>query len=91
MESLFGPIIDVFEITGRGCIVAIENERIAPDVKLHIGDVVVLKSASQAPIKTVVRGLDFGRGTSNFVGVLVGPEVLKSMILAHTELWKEIS
>jgi hypothetical protein len=91
MDTLFGPVMDVFELSGRGCIVAIANERISADVRLHIGDAVVLKSPADRQIKTTVRGLDFGHGKTNFVGVLVGPEISKEMIGAGAELWKSAS
>ena len=78
MLRRFGLITDVFELTGRGCVVLVADRDMEPDVKLLIGDQVVIVTEGRAALRTEVRGIELGhRPGTGLVGVLLGSEVRK--------------
>ncbi len=89
MTTLVGLIDDVFQITGRGCVVTIKLEHFSPDVVLQVGDAVLLRTPDGSEIETVMRGAEMGlRAKAQAVGLLLGPDITKEMVPPGTEIWK---
>lgn len=89
MSTLISKVEDVFQLTGRGCIVApgILHSTDAPT--LRVGDVVILKRPDGSEIQTVIRGMEMGGRvlSRKSTPLLLGEEITKDMIPVGTELW----
>lgn len=88
MATFVSKTEDVFQITGRGCVVVPGIPKSSPDLKIKVGDSVVLKRPDGSEIETTIRGIEMGsRVPSDFIPVLLGSEVTKDMVPVGTELW----
>ena len=88
MTTFISKTEDVFQITGRGCVVAPGIPKSSPDLKIKIGDTVILKRPDGSEIETTIRGIEMvGRVSLAFIPVLLGSEITKDMVPVGTELW----
>lgn len=60
----------------------------SPELRIKIGDPIILKRPDGTEIETVVRGIEMGgRISSPSIPILLGNEITKEMIPVGTELW----
>ena len=87
MATFASKIDDVFQITGRGCVVVPGIPK-SFGLTIRIGDSVVLKRPDGTELETTIRGLEmFSRVPLDFTPVLLGNEISKDMVSLGTELW----
>ncbi len=89
MRTFVFRIDDVFQISGRGCVVTpgIAKSR---DLRLKVGDPLLLKCPDGSELRTVLRGIEIG-GSPNHPGIpiLLGSELTKDQIPVGTEVWSD--
>jgi hypothetical protein len=89
MAERVGPTFSVFEIKGRGCVVALELKTLSPDVVLAPGDAIELRPRSGKTIRTIARDIGPMRGPGgDSLGVLLGKEITADMVPGGAEMWK---
>ena len=88
MVTFISKVEDVFEISGRGCVVVPGVPGDFSHVELKIGDRVVLKRPNGSEIETTLRGFEMGsRHPSCCIPILLGKELNKAMVPLGTDLW----
>jgi hypothetical protein len=88
MVTFISKVEDVFEISGRGCVVVPGVPFAFSDAVLKIGDRITLKRPNGSEIETILRGFEMGsRHSSRCVPILLGKELNKRMVPVGTELW----
>jgi len=88
MTTFISKIEDVFQITGRGCVVVPGIPESRTDLKIKVGDKVVLKRPDGSEVGTTICGIEMGnRSPSRFIPLLLGSEITKDMAPIGTELW----
>ena len=88
MPTFISRVEDVFEISGRGCVVVPGVPVEFSGATLKIGDRVTLKRPNGSEIETTLRGFEMGsRHPSRCIPILLGKELNKQMVPAGTELW----
>jgi hypothetical protein len=85
--SFICRVDDIFEISGRGCVVTPGIPK-GSDVALKVGDALVLRRPDGSLLHTVLRGIEMG-GAPAFPGVplLLGSELTKDQVPIGTEVW----
>jgi translation elongation factor EF-Tu-like GTPase len=78
---------DVFQISGRGCVVTPGIPK-AGDFRLKVGDALLLRRLDGSELRTFLRGIEMG-GSPDYPGIpiLLGAEVTKEQVPAGTEVW----
>jgi hypothetical protein len=88
MVTFISKVEDVFEISGRGCVVVPGVPSTFSGVDLKLGDKIILKRPDGSEIETILRGFEMGsRHPSRCLPVLLGKELSKQMVPLGTELW----
>ena len=88
MVTFISKVENVFEISGRGCVVVPGVPDAFSDAELKIGDRIVLKRPNGSEIETTLRGFEMGsRHPSGCIPILLGKELGKGMVPVGTELW----
>lgn len=88
MATFISRTEDVFELSGRGCVVVPGVPFAFSSANLKAGDRITLKRPDGSEIQTILRGFEIGsRHPSRCIPVLLGKEVSKQMVPIGTELW----
>jgi hypothetical protein len=82
MKGLAGIVLDVFEITGRGCVV-VHGPPGDPGLRLRTGDGVLLKRPDGSEIRTTVRGTSMGNGDPDSLLA----DIRREDVPLGTEIW----
>ena len=93
MSKLF-TIVDSFDISGRGLVVASDQTfRTLGDVDVRIGDVIVLRSSERPDRNTTVHGIEHCDPWSpdRVFAILLPPDVDRSDVPNGTEVWKPVA
>ena len=83
---------DVFEITGRGCVLAPGiSEETPPDIKIRARDPIQLRRPDGSVVRTRIHAVEFldRLDRSWCAPVLLPPEFAKSDVPIGTEIWLE--
>jgi hypothetical protein len=83
---------DVFEITGRGCVLTPGVSEATPgDIKVRADDAIELRRPDGSVLHTRIHALEFldGPGKRSCVPVILPPELTKSDVPIGTEIWLE--
>jgi hypothetical protein len=88
MVTFISKVEDVFEISGRGCVVVPGVPVAFSGAALKIGDRITLKRPNGSEIETILRGFEMGsRHPSRCIPILLGKDVNKQIVPIGTELW----
>jgi hypothetical protein len=88
MVTFISKVEDVFDISGRGCVVVPGVPSAYSGVALKLGDKIILKRPDGSEIETILRGFEMGsRHPSRCLPVLLGKELSKQMVPIGTQLW----
>jgi len=88
MKVFLSKVDDVFQLTGRGCVVVPGIPESWDKKVIKVGDAIILKRPDMPEICTVVQGLEMGaRTTPKITPLLLGDGVSKEMVPIGTELW----
>jgi hypothetical protein len=83
---------DVFEITGRGCVLTPGvSETTPPDIKIRVRDPIQLRRPDGSVVRTHIHGVEIldRRDRSWCAPVSLPPEFTKADIPIGTEIWLE--
>jgi hypothetical protein len=83
---------DVFEIAGRGCVLAPGiSEKTPPDITIRAHDPIQLRRPDGSVVRTHIHAVEIlaGPGRRSCVPVLLPPEFVKTDVPIGTEIWLE--
>jgi len=87
MWTLLSTVDDVFQIRGRGCVIAPGIPR-SVEWRIQIGAAVRLIRPDGSNVETVINGIEMGGPLdSPGIPVLLGAEVSKNQIPLGSQLW----
>jgi hypothetical protein len=91
MGTFVFRIDDVFQISGRGCVVTPGIPKTG-GFQLRVGDPLLLKLPDGSEIRTTLRGIEMG-GAPEFPGrpILLGAELTKDQVPIGTEVWVAVA
>ena len=87
MNTFVCRVDDVFQITGRGCVITPGVPK-SGDFRLKIGDPLLLKRPDGSEVRTTLGGIEMG-GSPAYPGIpiLLGSELTKDQVPIGTEVW----
>jgi hypothetical protein len=82
-------IKDVFAISGRGVVIALDRGTWAPDVTIRKNDAIQLRAPDGKTLDTKIVSIEFlrGPGADRSRGILLPEDIGKDQLAAETEIW----
>ena len=86
MKMLICVVEDVFQITGRGCVI-VPGLPIGAEIQVRIGDALVLRRPDGSEVATSIRGMESGVRRENGGIAILLADVTKADVPIGTEVW----